>query len=72
MDSVLSVLDRNVESSLVSDADEGEIDALVAARNKARADKDWAEADRVRDALLERGIEIKDSAGGTTWRRIVQ
>lgn len=72
MDSVLSVLDRNSAPSRAPDVDEGDIDALVAARNKARADKDWAEADRVRDALLERGIEIKDSAGGTTWRRIVQ
>lgn len=46
------------------------IDALVAARIQARADKDWAEADRIRDQLAAEGIEIMDSAGGATWRRV--
>ena len=45
------------------------IEALVAARIQARADKDWAEADRIRDELAAEGIEIMDSAGGATWRR---
>lgn len=36
-------------------------------RNAARAAKDWAMADAIRDELLEKGIEIKDSAEGTTW-----
>jgi cysteinyl-tRNA synthetase len=52
--------------------DEGaddEIDALVAARSAARDAKDWAESDRIRDALLEMGIEVKDTAEGVTWRR---
>jgi len=52
------------------DSDENaRIDALVAARIQARADKDWAEADRIRDELAAEGIEIMDSAGGATWRR---
>ena len=52
------------------DSDENaRIDALVAARVQARADKDWAEADRIRDELSAEGIEIMDSAGGATWRR---
>lgn len=52
------------------DTDENaRIEALVAARIQARADKDWAEADRIRDALAAEGIEIMDSAGGATWRR---
>jgi cysteinyl-tRNA synthetase len=46
------------------------IDALVQARIEARAAKDWAEADRIRDALAAEGIEIMDSAGGSTWRRV--
>jgi len=46
------------------------IDALVAARVQARADKNWAEADRIRDALAAEGIEIMDSASGATWRRV--
>lgn len=52
------------------DADAAEIDALVAARVAARAAKDWAEADRLRAALAERGVEVMDGAGGSTWRRI--
>lgn len=45
------------------------IDALVAARIQAREEKDWAEADRIRDVLAAEGIEIMDSASGATWRR---
>ena len=50
--------------------EDAEIDALVAARNAARAAKDWAEADRVRDELNARGIVVEDTAdGGTSWFR---
>lgn len=45
------------------------IDAMVAARDAARKAKDWAEADRLRDALAAEGIEIMDGAQGATWRR---
>lgn len=50
----------------LSDAD---IEALVARRIEARKDKDFAEADRVRDQLAEAGIVLEDGAGGTAWRR---
>jgi cysteinyl-tRNA synthetase len=46
------------------------IDALVQARVDARANKDWAEADRIRNELAAEGIEIMDGAGGSTWRRV--
>jgi cysteinyl-tRNA synthetase len=46
-----------------------EIDALVAERVAARARKDFAEADRIRDVLSARGVEVMDSATGSTWRR---
>ena len=49
------------------DLTDAEIDALVTARNQARADKDFAKADAIRDDLLAKGIVIKDSADGTTW-----
>jgi cysteinyl-tRNA synthetase len=53
------------------DADEtARIDAMLAARVAARLSKDWAEADRIRKALAEEGVEIMDGAGGSTWRRI--
>ena len=45
------------------------IDALVQARLDARAAKNWAEADRIRDELAAEGVEIMDGAGGSTWRR---
>jgi len=50
----------------LSDAD---IDAMVAARTAARAARDFAEADRLRQALAEAGVALEDGAGGTLWRR---
>ena len=49
-----------------SDAD---IDALVAQRDAARAARNWAEADRLRDQLSSLGIALEDAPGGTRWRR---
>jgi cysteinyl-tRNA synthetase len=37
---------------------------LLARRDAARAAKDWAEADRLRDALSEQGWEVRDGPGG--------
>ncbi len=51
------------------DLDAAAIDALVAARVQARADKDWGEADRIRDVLSEMDIVIEDKAEGSIWRR---
>jgi cysteinyl-tRNA synthetase len=47
-----------------------EIDALVAARTEAKKAKNFAEADRIRDELKARGIEIIDTAQGAKWRRV--
>ena len=55
----------HVEGELSAD----EIEALIEKRNAARADKDFATADAVRDELAAAGIRIEDGAGGTTWRR---
>jgi len=49
--------------------DDAAIDALVAKRDQARADRDWPEADRIRDQLSAMGIELEDATGGTQWRR---
>lgn len=49
--------------------DAAEIDALIVARRDARAQKNFAESDRIRDVLAAQGIIIEDSPQGTTWRR---
>jgi len=46
-----------------------EIESLIDKRNKARADKDFATADTVRDELTAAGITIEDGASATRWRR---
>jgi cysteinyl-tRNA synthetase len=45
------------------------IDKLITARNDARAARNFAESDRIRDELLGRGILLEDTAAGTRWRR---
>ena len=49
--------------------DTADSEAQIAARVQAKADKNWAEADRIRQELLAQGIVLKDSAQGTTWER---
>jgi cysteinyl-tRNA synthetase len=44
-----------------------EVDALLLARTEARADKDWAKADEIRDALQQMGVVVTDTAEGPTW-----
>tara|TARA_R110002049_G_scaffold252264_1_gene427150 strand:+ start:285613 stop:286989 length:1377 start_codon:yes stop_codon:yes gene_type:complete len=53
-----------------SDLDEAKIDGLIAQRNQARSDRDFATADRIRDELAALGIEILDRPEGTSWRKI--
>jgi len=48
---------------------EAQIEALIARRTEARARRDWAEADRLRDELASHGVVLEDGAQGTTWRR---
>lgn len=50
--------------------DDAAIDALIEQRERARAARNWAEADRIRDELKSAGIALEDGAGGTGWRRI--
>ena len=47
-----------------------EIEAMLAARTAAKKEKNFAEADRIRDELKARGIEIIDTPQGPKWKRI--
>lgn len=49
--------------------DDAEIDSLVVARRAARADRNFEEADRIRDELVEAGIILEDKPDETIWRR---
>ncbi len=48
--------------------DVNEIEALLAKRTQARADKNWAVSDEIRDQLAEKGVQILDRPEGTTWQ----
>jgi len=47
---------------------EEEVQKAIAARNQARMNKNWREADRIRNELLAKGIVVEDTRGGTTWK----
>ena len=48
---------------------DSDIEALIEARTNARKEKNWAEADRIRDQLKEMGIVLEDTAQGVKWHR---
>ena len=52
-----------------SDSDDDIINALITARTEARANKQWARSDEIRDQLTEMGITLEDTPSGTIWRR---
>ena len=65
---LLGILQEDPDAWFQGDGDEA-IDALVAERTVARADKNFTRADEIRDELLAQGIVLEDGAGETTWRR---
>ena len=73
---VLGLLEADPQAFLQSRAgaesalDSAAIDTLIARRTAAKAGRDFAEADRIRRELLERGVALKDSAVGTTWEAV--
>jgi cysteinyl-tRNA synthetase len=58
---------RLLEKQGSSDA-EAEVKALIAERDEARKQKQWARSDELRDQLKEMGVTIEDSKDGTAWR----
>ena len=69
---VLGVLQLEPDAFLQAGAagkiDSAAVEALIQARLQARADKNWAESDRIRDELTAMGVVLEDGKGGTTWR----
>jgi cysteinyl-tRNA synthetase len=68
---LLGILQRDPVAFLQGKADDTAwIEARIDARNKARATRDFAEGDRIRKELAEKGIVLEDMGGRTSWRRL--
>lgn len=69
---MLGLLYNDAESWFkgTTDAEDTEIEALIAKRAEAKKNKDWATADAIRNELKERGIVLEDSPTGTTWKKL--
>lgn len=61
---------RTKQAQDAAESADPEIDALVLARTQAKKEKNFAEADRIRDLLKEKGVEIIDTPQGTKWRKV--
>jgi len=64
-DSIFNIFDEDTSAS----SDDAEIDRLIAERKQARADKNWARSDEIRDILDAKGIVLEDTPAGTRWKR---
>ena len=66
---VLGLLDEEAAggSGKAEKALEGVMELVLEDRRKARAEKNWAESDRIRDLLASYGITVKDTKDGATW-----
>ena len=69
-DEVLSLGLADAKADDAADDLDSEIEALIAERQQARANKDWATADRIRDELAARKIKLIDTPEGIKWERI--
>ena len=62
-DTVLGIMPQ--EQSIDSN-----VETLIKEREQARADKNWARSDKIRDELLKQGIELEDTSQGTIWKKL--
>lgn len=72
---VLGILQRDALAFLqagVSREERQEIEALIAERTQARLNKEWAQADAIREQLHQKGIELEDRPSETIWHRRVE
>ena len=61
---------KTVGEIVIEGEGDPEIDAIVKARAEAKKAKNWPEADRIRDELKARGIEVIDTPQGAKWKRV--
>ena len=66
---LLGLLTASEDEWFRGEGDSGDIETRIIARTEAKARRDFAEADRIRDELKAEGILLEDSPSGTTWRR---
>ena len=72
---IMGILESEPSQFLQSgfaDDDKVAIELLIAERLQARTDRNWVRADQIRAELLSQGIELEDSAKGTTWRKVTE
>ena len=66
---LLGLLQRDPAAYFQGGLDAAAIEAMIRAREEARKRRDFAEADRIRHSLLERGVLLEDNPAGTRWKR---
>lgn len=69
-DYCVGVLGLVAEDAGAGDGLSDAMDIILALRGQAKADKNWALSDKIRDALKAKGFEIKDGKEGTTWNKL--
>jgi len=67
--SLLGLLSKSADEWFRGGVDDAAIEAKIAERGEAKANRDFATADRIRDELKADGIVLEDGPSGTTWRK---
>ncbi len=65
----IALSDMSLSATATVTYSQDRIEALIVERTQAKKDKNWAEADRIRDQLQAAGVILEDGPQGTTWRR---